>query len=346
MTEPATQPDLFREARTRKLNTWAWGVGVDSTAGIIEMHSRGIQIDMVLTADMPERAETLRFRDVFIRWMQERDIPVEIVRYQPQKFKNYPRYASLLENCLTNGTLPSIAFGFSSCSAKWKAAPQNAWMNTWEPAVSSWAQGVKVIKNIGYDNGPRDSQRYAHAEGYGDDKYEYRYPLREWQWDRQRCDDRIFEELGVRAVKSSCFFCTAMKMHEVESLNPTELRLIVLLEARAAPRLTTTEGLWRRSTKGIRGPKKPGRMTDFIRDRGLLPAEEIDRIWNECPTALIAWQEAHADTPLETRPALHQWVEFFDRNHGLFEGDGVRQLYGEAGYHHLRRNLDELRRAA
>lgn len=137
-----------------------------------------------------------------------------------------------------------------------------------------------------------------------------------------------------------------MKMHEVETLNPTELRLIVLMEARAAPRLTTTEGLWRKSTKGIRGPAKPGRMTDFIRDRGLLPTEEIDRIWNECPTALISWQEAHADTPIEERPALVEWVEFFDRNQGLFEGDGVRQLYGDEGYAHLRRNLSEVRKAA
>ena len=345
MTEPV-QPDLFRAAPTRQLNTWAWGVGVDSTAGIIEMHARGIPIDMVLTADMPERTTTLRFRDAFMTWMAERGIPCEVVSYKPKNFKNFPPYYDLLTNCLSNGTLPSIAFGFSSCSQKWKAAPQNSWMNTWEPAIASWAQGIKVRKCIGYDAGPRDSQRYAHAEGYADDRYEYVYPLREWRMDREMCEARIELELGYRIPKSSCFFCTASKPYEIEALTPTELRLIVLLEARAAPRLTTTEGLWRKSTKGIRGPAKPGRMTDFIRDRGLLPVEEIDRIWNECPTALIAWQEAHATTPIEQRPALQTWVDFFDRNHGLFEGDGVRQLYGETGYAHLNRNLDELRRAA
>src|SRR3546814_12252741 len=49
------------------------------------------------------------------------------------------------------------------------------------------------------------------------------------------------------------------------------LRLIVLVEARAAPRLRTVEGLWRRSTR-----TRPGRMTDFIRAEELLPAADID----------------------------------------------------------------------
>lgn len=345
MMQPA-QRDLFQEPLTRPLNTWAWGVGVDSTAGIIEMHSRGERIDMVLTADMPERTETLRFRDVFMKWMAERDIPCEIVSYKPKNFKNFPAYDDLLTNLLTNGTLPSIAFGFSSCSQKWKASSQDTWMKSWPLAQQSWAQGMPIIRNIGYDASPRDSQRYAHAEGYASDLYDYRYPLREYGWERRQCEERIQRELGFCCPKSSCFFCTASKEHEIDALTPTELRLIVLLEARAAPRLRTVEGLWRKTRVGKRTSPRPGRMTDYIRDRGLLPAEQIDRIWNECPTALITWQEAHAQTPLDERPAMRQWVEFFDRNHGMFEGDGVRRLYGEAGYAHLEQNLAQVRKAA
>lgn len=342
-----SQSDLFLEDLKRAPNTWAWGVGVDSTAGIIEMHARGEPIDMVLTADMPERQETFKFRDLFMKWMREREIPCEIVSYQPKRFKNFPPYYDLLTNCLTNGTLPSIAFGFSSCSSKWKAGPQDAWMAQWPIAQQAWNQGMKVIKNIGYDAGGRDSQRYAHAEGYQDDRYDYRYPLREYGWTRKECEERIIEELGFAPPKSSCFFCTASKPAEIDLLTPTELRLIVLMEARAAPRLRNVEGLWRKSTKGMRGAiAKPGSMTEYIRQKNLLPAEQIDRIVNECPTALITWQEAQADVPIEERPALQKWVDFFDHNAGSFSGDGVKELYGLHGHELLRERFDELQRKA
>ena len=338
------QHDFFRAPLERAPVTWAWGVGVDSTSGIIEMHARGEPIDMVLTADMPERTETLRFRDVFMKWMKERDIPCEVVSYSPKNFKNFPPYYDLLSNCLTNGTLPSIAFGFSSCSQKWKAAPQNTWLNTWDTAQTAWAQGLSVVRCIGYDASPRDSQRYAHAEGYLDAKYEYRYPLREWGWTRDQCEERIIRELGYCCPKSSCFFCTASKPHEIDALTKVELRLIVLLEARAAPRLKTTEGLWRKSTKGARGGvARPGSMTTYIKDRGLLDVKEVELIWNEAPTALIAWQEAHSSTPIHQRPALQSWIDFFAAHGAMFEGDGVRTLYGDSGYDRLTKNLEYVR---
>ena len=337
-----SQEDLFLEPLKRAPVMWAWGAGVDSTAGIIEMHARGEPIDMVLNAYMPEKRETHEFRDAFMRWMREREIPCEVVSYQPKRFKNFPRYSDLLENCLTNGTLPSIAFGFSSCSQKWKVAPQDAWTKTWAPAVQAWDQGMKVVKCIGYDAGGRDSKRYAHAEGHTDDRYEYRYPLREWQWGRQECEERIIEELGYAPPKSSCFFCSAMKPHEVLALSKPELRLIVLMEARAAPRLRNVDGLWRKPVSGARGgTPRPGSMTEFIRERGLLPADEIDIIISDCPTALVTWQEAHADKPLEDRPALSEWLAFFEKQGGRFRGNGVHEIYGDAGAKLLKDRLEE-----
>src|SRR3546814_6304011 len=86
-------------------------------------------------------------------------------------------------------------------------------------------------------------------------------------------------------VKSSCFFCAAMKPHEVQTLPAWCLRLIVLMEARAAPRLINVEGLWRRSTGA-----RPGTMTEFIRGRGLLPPLEIAAIVNGAPVALVEFQ--------------------------------------------------------
>src|SRR3546814_14270347 len=97
------------------------GMGLDSTAMIIEWVTRGRPLDLVLTADTgSERPETYDYLPIFQRWMDVRGIAHEIVRYAPKRFKHWPPYFSLLENCLTNAPLPSISFGRHSCSQKWK----------------------------------------------------------------------------------------------------------------------------------------------------------------------------------------------------------------------------------
>jgi hypothetical protein len=75
------------------------------------------------------------------------------------------------------------------------------------------------------------------------------------------------------------------------------LRLIVLVEARAKPRLRTVEGLWRKSTR-----TRPGMMTDFIRAKNLLDPCEIDDIIAHAPQDLLAFQEVAALIPVEERP--------------------------------------------
>ncbi len=286
----------------------AWGMGLDSTAMIIEWVSRGWPLDLVLTADTgSERPETYDYLPIFQRWMDAHGIEHEIVSYAPKRFKHWPPYFTLLENCLTNATLPSISFGRHSCSQKWKIQPQDKWVETWEPAQRTWARGGKVIKLIGYDASPADSRRYAHREGHVDPRYDYCYPLRDWNWDRFRCAARIKAEGLPVPVKSSCFFCAAMKPHEVETLPPWCLRLIVLMETRAAPRLVTVEGLWRRGTSA-----RPGTMTEFIRERGLLPPLEIAAIVNGAPVALVEFQEVAAQFPVEERPPLREWIDRFN----------------------------------
>ena len=260
--------------------------------------------------------------------MEDRGIQVAEVSYVPTNVKHYPMYRGLLENCLTNGTLPSIAFGFSSCSQKHKIAPQNKFLENWEPAVTAWSQGLKVTRCIGYDTSPADLKRYAEREGYVDDRFDYDYPLRRWGWTRDDCAQSLAKRGLPEVKKSACFFCTATKPIELHEYPKAMLRLIVLMEARAAPRLRNVEGLWRKAVKGNRGgTPKPGAMTDYIREQALLPADEIDLIVNEAPRALITWQEAQSILPLSERPAMREWVDFFDRNIELFREKGVIELY-------------------
>lgn len=287
----------------------AWGMGVNSTAMIIEWVHQGRRLDAVLTADtgadMPQSYEYL---PIFQKWMNDRGIENHIVRYQPKNFKHWPPYFTILENCLTNSTLPSASFGRKSCSVKWKIQPQDLWVSKWQLAKDIWHDGGKVVKLIGYDASPADSRRYANRLGVEDPRYDYLYPLlQEWAWDRSACVERIRAEGLPVPVKSSCVICAYLRPEELMALPCWVLRLIVLVEARAAPRLRNVEGLWRRGTKA-----RPGSMTAFIRQRLLLDPAEIDAIIAGTPVDLIDFQRVAATIPVDRRPHMREWIDRFN----------------------------------
>lgn len=269
----------------------AYGVGVDSTAMLVGLQQRGIRPDAILFADVgAEKDETYAYLPIINTWLRSVGFPeVTVVSYRAQNFKHYPPYYTLEQNCLTNGTLPSEAFGFGSCSQKWKATPQKKWLQAWTPAIETWARGEKVLRAIGFDDSCADQKRRYRAETIADERFEYWYPLQEWHWDRNRCKAEIAAAGLPVPPKSSCFFCPNMSKDEVSALPADKLRRIVFMESRAKPRLEKIEGLWRNGVKGKKDPskKKPGRMSDFIRAEGLLPAAELDSIEAIAPAELI-----------------------------------------------------------
>ena len=131
-------------------------------------------------------------------------------------------------------------------------------------------------------------------------------------------------------TKSACFYCVAMRPAEVRALPPAQLRQIVLIEARAKPRLRNVDGLWRKPVMGRRGGEaRPGSMTELIRAEGLLGPAEIDAIVEFTPRSLERWQDAVARTP-GPRPEAARWLTVFDafasepwridRAPGLYDG--------------------------
>src|SRR4051812_46806286 len=91
----------------------ALGLGVDSVAMLVELVERGERVDAALFADTgSERPQTYAYLPIFKEWLEKRGVPLIVVKYEPKNFKNYPPYRTLEANCLTNGTLPSKAFGF------------------------------------------------------------------------------------------------------------------------------------------------------------------------------------------------------------------------------------------
>ena len=132
-------------------------------------------------------------------------------------------------------------------------------------------------------------------------------------WDRAACEARILAAGLPVPPKSACWLCIANKPDEIRGLPSWCLRLIVLVEARAAPRLHTVKGLWRSK-----------RMTDFIRSERLLPAREIDRIWREAPLDLVRFQDVAAMVPIAERPTMQSWLERF--NAGLLTTNKTEPL--------------------
>lgn len=289
----------------------AYGIGVDSTAVLKGLRDRGLVSDLILTADTGgERDETYAYLPIINRWLAAARFPqVTLVTYVVKDFKNWPPYHNLEENCLTNGTLPSEAFGFGSCSMKWKQQPQHKFMTTWAPAIECWEKGGRVRKAIGFDCSPKEWKRTFRAGPNNDPHYDYWYPLQEWGWTREECERQILSAGLPVPPKSSCFYCPNMGKNEIRTLSEEKLKRIVVMEARAKPRLQKIEGLWRNGCKGKRGgEKKPGRMTDFILEENLLPEDEVERLGTVVPKEIVLRNEAKAQG-LE----VETWEEFFKR---------------------------------
>ena len=325
----------------------AYGLGVDSTAALVGLHQRGIRPDLILFADTKsERVETYRYLPVIQQWLAKVGFPpVTVVNYQVSTFKHYPPYAGLEENCLTNGTLPSLAFGFKSCSLKWKVTPQNKFTDRWQPAIDCWAAGGRVRKIIGYDNSAKDRKRYSHAVGVEDPKYEYWYPLIEWGMDREACKELIRSADLPVPPKSACVFCPATQPAELHEFRKSYLRRIVIMEARAKPRLEgcmtqkeldldyirrleawyarveKTHGLARSTIEACdNGRGIPGGFDTMDEFREFLEARPKRRFAGKGTAGL--WRSA-----TKTRPAM---MTDYIRSEGLLPADEIQMLQERA----------------
>lgn len=306
-----SQLDTLGESLANRLVV-CWGVGQDSSGLLVGMIERGIIPWKIVFSDVGnEKRGTYEFKPVFEDYLAREGMPaVNTVRYVPKNFKHWPKYYTLLENCLTNVTLPSLAYGFHTCSSKWKIAAINRYLKTHPDAQIIWRKGGRIDKAIGFDASPWERQRAARGcqtfaiQTDERDRYRLVFPLQDWGWQREDCVAALQRHGLPVPPKSSCFFCPAMKPAEVETLDEQELKVIVILEWRVAPRhlaraeadgwplgvgVPKVEGLWRKPVLGKRGATpKPGSMTEYIRAQGLLPADEITRLQERTTSALFS----------------------------------------------------------
>ncbi|WP_252053532.1 hypothetical protein [Acinetobacter silvestris] len=142
---------------------------------------------------------------------------------------------SLEQDCLDRKALPSVAYGFKTCSQRFKVQPQDKLLN------NSFIVTARLVKLIGFD--ADEPQR---ANKTYDDKYTRMYPLIDWNMGRDECIQSIENEGLALPGKSACYFCPNSKISEIkwlEQVHPDLLQKALAMEAQAD--LTEIKGLGR-----------------------------------------------------------------------------------------------------
>lgn len=225
----------------------SYGGGTNSTALLWGMYEKGIQPDLVLFADTGgEMPGTYLHVGQVREWALGLGWDFRIVSNADPFPRKRHNHKSLEDECHNNQTLPSLAFGFKGCSAKWKRQPMDRAVKGWDVAKATWAAGGKVERWIGID--ADEAHRSAKLEDSDDPLFIYRRPLIDWDWGRDECVEAISRSPFTQPGKSACFFCPAAKKREVFALAreyPELFARAVAMEEHAKERLGTTKGLGR-----------------------------------------------------------------------------------------------------
>ena len=282
----------------------SYGAGVDSLGVILALRAAGIVPQLLMFADFSnEKKATYAHLDKVRALLKQWGWPaITEVRYRPGAAV---RYTDLVGNCVSNWTMPSLAFGFKGCSAKWKGAPMDGYLtgrskgpNKRPPHplfLACQASGKRLVRVIGYDASDADVERAGRVQVRDDDRFEFVYPLHLLGWRRRDCIDAIVRELGpdMVPVKSACFLCPGTKPWEICDLaatDPDQLEIALYVEKNAMTgphsRYDPADfgGTWLElieSPRLIRSPKKAaviglGRdwsWNQFVRVHGIVDAQ-------------------------------------------------------------------------
>lgn len=224
-----------------EFNVACAGLGVNTIAYLILCTKKGIYFDHILFADPgKENPGTYTYREYFNEWLIANGQPSIKTLYKEDK--NGDRL-SLYDDSLKNISLPSIAYGFKTCSQKFKIWPVDKFLNNDESAKAHIKNGNKINLYKGIDA----DEEYRAIED-PNKKYKNVYPLIEANMGRFECI-KIILDAGLRLPpKSSCTFCPSMKPWEIIELyenEPKEFYDAIAMERNANERLLSVKGLGR-----------------------------------------------------------------------------------------------------
>lgn len=184
-----------------------YGGGTNSTAMLVGLFEKGIVPSAILFADTGgEKPNTYTHIVSVNKWCEKVGFPLieTLSGVMPRQIAD----GTLEQECLRLGSLPAKAYGFSSCSAKWKVDPQNRYIKNFIKINN--LNPSDVIKLIGFDADEISRvERGKRASENMDVRQDY--PLYNWEWGRDECVAAINRAGLPQPGKSACFFCPSSK---------------------------------------------------------------------------------------------------------------------------------------
>jgi hypothetical protein len=240
----------------------SYGGGVNSVAALVQLWRMHMTPTAIVMADPgSERIGTIHYRDnILPSWLYSVGFPqVEVITRieEGRHVQRAWRLETLRDECMRIGALPSVAYGWKKCSAKYKGDTQRWWAARQPWAQEEWAAGRKLIKVIGYDAGELRRVKKAFQNEWEDARFAPYYPLVDAGLDRDGCETLILGAGLPLPPKSACKFCPNNTLEEWEQLrddDPKGFGEAVKMSRNAAPNIESPEvvGLMRCNPHGKR----------------------------------------------------------------------------------------------
>lgn len=227
----------------------SYGGGTNSTALLVGLLERGKRPDAITFADTgSEKPHTYAHVATVNDWCLSIGFPgIETLRGDmPQQLID----RTLEQECFRLGKLPAKAYGFSSCSDKWKIEPQRRYNKAF--AAKHGIELADITRLIGFDADEHSRVERGLAMAHKKPVKEA-YPLYDWGWGREECIEAIARAGLPQPGKSACYFCPSAKKPELLELRERypdlmaralEMERIALAGEGPAP-TTTSKGLGR-----------------------------------------------------------------------------------------------------
>lgn len=248
---------------TEKKIVVSFGGGTNSSAVLVNMVRLKIVPDAILFADTGgEKPETYAYIVLLNKWLKSNNFPlIQTVKYETK----FGEVVTLEQDTLRRNTLPSIAFGWKSCSQRWKIRPVEKWIKKNYP-------NDKIQFWIGFDAGEQ-----RRVKENPNKNYENYFPLIDWGWNREMCIAQIKLAGLCLPGKSSCFFCPNMRKEEILAL-PVDLQIRAMEMEKNATQVQEIKGLGRNKswTSIIEADRNQTKVADDLEDWHQTPCECID----------------------------------------------------------------------
>jgi hypothetical protein len=234
-------------SKTNNINYSCYGLGINSVAYLIECTRRGIKFDVIGFANTGigrlrgEKNATYDYLKIFNNWLIEHGQPKATVIHSRNEAG---QLISLYDEVYKLKVLPSIVFGWKTCSQRFKIEPQDKYIKNWLKK-QGLSKNTHVTKFVGYD-----VDEEHRIKDYSEENITVRYPLVEWDWGRFECIKCITDEGLPLPPKSACKFCPSTKPYQIIELYETsrsEFYEAIELERNAlrGGKLNAVEGLGR-----------------------------------------------------------------------------------------------------